>query len=411
MRSDRRAFLRGAFAVGTCAASAAGLRGYANNMSSLPRIDWASVLREARGQQVFFNAWAGDEAVNRYIAWAAGEVRRLYDITLTHVRVNDPGESVARVLAEQQAGRLTEGSVDLLWINGENFAALRRANLLYGPWADDVPNAQWIDREGNPTVVRDFTIPTDGYELAWGNSRFTFFYDSAVVARPPTDPATLLAWIRAHPGRFTYPQPPQFHGTSFLKQLLLAMHTQRAVFQQPVGNDFATLTRPLWQWLDAAHPQLWRRGRVFPASGPAQRRLLGDGEVDWAMGFNSAEASRAIASGEFPATIRSLRFAAGALSNSHFVAIPVNARARAAAMAVGNFLVSPAAQARKADERWWGDATVLAVESLPAAERALFAGLKPGPATLPARGPVLDEPHPSWMIGLEREWARRYRGG
>jgi putative thiamine transport system substrate-binding protein len=413
MRSDRRAFLRGIAAIGaTAAAAAAGSSpAHASNMTTLPQLEWASVLRAARGQQVFFNAWAGDEAVNRYIAWAAGEVQRLYAIKLTHVRVNDPGESVARVLAEQQAGRLTDGSVDLLWINGENFAALRRANLLFGPWADDVPNAQWIDREGNPTVVRDFTIPTDGYELAWGNSRFTFFYDSAVVPRPPADPATLLAWIRAHPGRFTYPQPPQFHGTSFLKQLLLSMHTQRAPFQQPVGDDFDALTRPLWLWLDAAHPQQWRRGRVFPASGPAQRRLLGDGEVDWAMGFNSAEASRAIASGEFPQTIRSLRFAAGALSNSHFVAIPVNARARAAAKVVGNFLVSPAAQARKADERWWGDATVLAVERLPPTARALFAALKPGPATLPASGPVLDEPHPSWMLALEREWARRYRAG
>lgn len=412
MRSDRRAFLRGAYAAaGAVAASALGVPLRASDRTTPPRFNWQRVLREARGQQVYFNAWAGDEAVNRYIAWAAGEVRRLHGIALTHVRVNDPGESVARVLAERQAGRNTDGSVDLLWINGENFAALRRENLLYGPWADDIPNARWIDREGNPTIVRDFTVPTEGYELAWGNSRFTFFYDSAVVARPPTDPATLLDWIRAHPGRFTYPQPPQFHGTSFLKQLLLAMHAQRAPFQQPVADNFDALSEPLWRWLDAAHPQLWRRGRVFPASGPAQRRLLSDGEVDWAMGFNSAEASRAIASGEFPPTIRSLRLSAGALSNSHFVAIPVNARARAAAMVVGNFLVSPAAQARKADERWWGDATVLAVGRLPPAERARFASLKPGPATLPASGPVLDEPHPSWMIALEREWARRYRGG
>lgn len=407
MRSDRRAFLLGGLAAG--AAAFAPVR--ANNPTKLPRFDWAGIERAARGQRVYFNAWAGDEAVNRYIAWAATELRRLHGIELIHVRVNDPAESVARVLAEQQAGRRSDGSVDLLWINGENFAALRRANLLYGPWADDVPNARWIDREGNPTIVRDFTIPTEGYELAWGNSRFTFFYDSAVVRRPPADPVALLAWLRAHPGRFTYPQPPQFHGTSFLKQLLLAMHAQRAAFQQPVGANFDALTQPLWQWLDAAHPLLWRRGHVFPASGPAQRRLLSDGEVDWAMGFNSAEASRAIASGEFAPTVRSLRFSAGALSNSHFVAIPVNARAREAAMVVGNFLVSPAAQARKADERHWGDATVLAVARLPPPQRALFTGLKPGPATLPPTGPVLDEPHPSWVTALEREWARRYRSG
>jgi len=54
---------------------------------------------------------------------------------------------------------------------------------------------------------------------------------------------------------------------------------------------------------------------------------------------------------------------------------------------------------------------VLAVERLRPTARALFAALKPGPATLPASGPVLDEPHPSWMLALEREWARRYRAG
>lgn len=379
--------------------------------STAARLDWNVVLREARGQSVYFNAWAGDEAVNRFIAWTAGEVRRRFGIVLTHVRVNDPAEAVTRIVAERRAGRVQDGSTDLLWINGENFAALRTANLLHGPWADDVPNAVLLDRERNSTIVRDFTIPTDGYELAWGHSRFTFFYDSARIGAPPADPESLLRWIRANPGRFTYPQPPQFHGTSFLKQLLLAMQADRTPFAVPVTANFASLSAPLWAWLDAAHPHLWRAGRAFPASGPAQRRLLGDGDVDWAMGFNSAEASRAIASGEFPPSIRSLRFRAGALSNSHFVAIPFNARARAGAMVVANFLVSPEAQARKADERYWGDATVLAVDRLAPADRARFAALRPGPATLPASGPVLDEPHPSWMVALEREWARRYRGG
>ena len=372
---------------------------------------WAEVLRQARGQKVYFNAWAGDEAISRYLAWATVELRRRLGIELVHVRINDVAEAVTRVLAERQAGRDTDGSIDLVWLNGENFAALRNTGLLHGPWADDVPNAQWIDRLGNPTTVTDVTLPTAGYELAWGTSRYTFFYDSARIPTPPADAAALLAWVRAHPGRFTYPQPPQFHGTSFLKQLLLTMHADRARFQRAAGTDFDAVTLPLWQWLDAAHPSMWRQGRSFPASGPAQRRLLGDGEVDWAMAFNSAEASRSIASGEFPASIRSLRFRAGALANSHFLAIPYNARAVAGAKAVANFLLSPEAQARKSDEAQWSDATVLALEKLPPADRARFATLRRGPATLPASGSVLDEPHASWTVRLERVWAERYRAG
>ena len=398
---DRRGFLLAA------ALAAAVPRAFAADAN----VPWTEVLRRARGQKVYFNAWAGDEAIARYLGWAAAELRRRLGIELVHVRINDVAEAVTRVLAEQKAGRNTDGSIDLIWLNGENFAALRNTGLLHGPWADDVPNARWIDRLGNPTTVTDFTLPTAGYELAWGTSRYTFFYDSARISAPPDDAATLLAWVRANRGRFTYPQPPQFHGTSFLKQLLLTMHKDRAQFQRPAGADFDALTRPLWQWLDAAHPSMWRQGRSFPASGPAQRRLLGDGEVDWAMAFNSAEASRSIASGEFPASIRSVRFRAGALANSHFLAIPYNARAIAGAKAVANFLLSPEAQARKSDEAQWGDATVLAVDTLPPAERARFSQLRRGPATLPASGSVIDEPHASWTVRLERVWAERYRAG
>jgi putative thiamine transport system substrate-binding protein len=72
-----------------------------------------------------------------------------------------------------------------------------------------------------------------------------------------------------------------------------------------------------------------------------------------------------------------------------------------------NFLQSPLAQARKADIRHWGDPTVLALDKLPAADKALFAqGGAPG--TVVQGAPVLPEPHASWVEVIEREWARRH---
>ncbi len=95
------------------------------------------------------------------------------------------------------------------------------------------------------------------------------------------------------------------------------------------------------------------------------------------------------------------------MGNTHFLAIPFNARAKEGAQVVVDFLQSPLAQACKADIREWGDPTVLAVERLPAAERALFQQAQsPGVVTRPA--PALPEPHGSWVAVLEREWARRY---
>ena len=78
-----------------------------------------------------------------------------------------------------------------------------------------------------------------------------------------------------------------------------------------------------------------------------------------------------------------------------------------------DFLLSPEAQARKQDERIWGDPTVLDLDRLEPDDRARFDALERGPATLPpeALRPVLPEPHPSWMELLEEGWLRRYGRG
>lgn len=369
--------------------------------------NWAEVEKAARGQTVYFNAWAGDSAINRYVAWAGAEVQRRYGVKLVLVKVTDIAETVTRIQAEKAAGRTTGGSVDLMWINGENFASLKAAGLLYGPWVDSLPNARLLDAS-DPTQRTDFTLPTAGLEMPWGGARFTLFYDSdALKSSPPQDPLSLLAWIRAHPGRFTYPQPPDFIGSSFLKQLLLLLAADPSRLQQPVAADFDAVTRPLWAWLDAAHPLLWRSGRVFPRGLPEQRRLFGDGEVDWLLAFNPSEGARAVRARELPASVRGMHFAQGALGNSHFLGIPFNASATAGARVVANFLLSPEAQARKADPAHWGDPTVLSMTTLRPAERALF-DRGANDAAWPSPVPLLPEPHPSWTPALERAWSVRY---
>ena len=77
---------------------------------------------------------------------------------------------------------------------------------------------------------------------------------------------------------------------------------------------------------------------------------------------------------------------------------------------LAEILISPEAQAHKQDPKVWGDPTVLAMDKLPAADKARFDALDLGVATLKPDqlGPALDEPHPSWMERLETEWKRRY---
>ena len=377
--------------------------------------DFAAIQEAARGKTVYFNAWGGDDKINDYIAWAGDELARRHDITLKHVKLADTAAAVSRILAEQAAGRRTGGSVDLLWVNGENFAAMKRNGLLQArPWAESLPAWRFTDADMLPAIRLDFAVPTDGLESPWGRAQLVFVHDETRLAKPPRNAADLAAWILDTPGRFTYPQPPDFVGLSFLKQILIETVEDRAPLYQPVDtNRFDAVTAPLWRWLDNVTPHLWRGGRAYPPNYPMQRQLLADGEIDIAIAFNPADASSAIERGELPASVRTYIHESGTIANVHFLAIPFNANAPAAAQIVADFLLSPDAQVRKADPRIWGDPTVLAMHRLSAEDRAKFAALPRGVATLSEAdlGRTLAEPHPSWMKAIEAEWRRRYGSG
>ena len=372
---------------------------------------WDDTLAKARGQTVYWNAWGGDEQINAYIAWIGEQVAARYGVELVHVKLTDTAEAVGRLVAEKASGRNGDGSVDLIWINGENFAALKRQDLLFGPFAQSLPNFRHVDTAGKPTTLVDFTIPTEGFEAPWGMAQFVFAHDAASVPQPPRTIPALLDWAKANPGRFTYPAPPDFIGSTFLKHVLIELTPDPDALQRPVEEaDFAAVTAPLWDWLEAAEPHLWRRGEGYPASGPALHQLLDDGEVDISMAFNPAEASAAIEAGRLPETVRTFILEDGTIGNTHFVAIPFNAAHVEGAMVVANFLMSPEAQAEKQDPAVWGDFTVLDVASLEPADRERFDRLPRGIATLPpeALTPVRPEPHPSWMTEIEAEWLRRF---
>ena len=375
---------------------------------------WDAVLAEAKGETVYFNAWGGAENINAYLDWASGEMQKRFGVKLVHVKLDDTANAVAKVVAEKAAGKAEGGTVDLIWINGENFASMKKQGLLLPPgWAEKLPSWTYVDIDEKPTIRTDFTVPVEGQESPWGMAKLVFFHDTAKTdaAAMPKSAKELLAWAHKNPGRFTYPQPPDFVGSSFLKQVLAELVTDRSVLAKPVDEaTFATVTAPLFAYLDELNPLLWRGGKSFPQNYPAMKQLLADNEVDIIFAFNPSEASSAIAAGELPDTVRSFTFPGGTLSNTHFVAIPFNAAAKAGAMVTANFLLSPEAQAHKQDPKVWGDPTVLAVAKLEAADRARFDVLDLGIATLkPAElGPALDEPHPSWMERLETEWKRRY---
>ena len=372
--------------------------------------DWQDTLTAARGQTVYWNAWGGDQRTNDFIAWVGEQTRERYGVSVEQVKLSDTAEAISRVIAEKSAGKDTGGAVDLIWINGPNFLAMKDAGLLHGPFVSDLPNAQFVDLGAGSAASVDFTVPVEGMESPWRLAKFVFAHDSARVT-PPATMVGFVDWAAAHPGRMTHPHPSNFMGTTFLKQALIELAPDPAVLQAEVTDAaYGPASEALWQWYDALRPNMWREGTAFPENESVQAQMLNDAELDIAMFFDPAAPAALIEQGLLPDTARVFVPEGGTIGNISFVAIPYNAAHREGAMVVADFLLEPATQARMQDITVLGSFSVLDPARLDDAARADFAALPSAPAlpTLDELGPTLLEPHPSWMTRLTEDWAERY---
>lgn len=364
-----------------------------NSLAQPP--DWLQISQAARGQHVYLHAWGGSQEVNRYLVWAAAELHQQTSVHLHHVKVTNVAEVMTRLLAEKMAGKHSEGSVDIIWLNGENFSTLKHNAMLYGPFVEGLPNWHLVDK--SLPVLQDFSEPTQGLEAPWGLAQLHFIYDKARLSAPPQTFAELLAYAKRHPYRLTYPKPPEFHGVSFLKALLLELSDNDPRLQQAVDDtSYASITAPLWRYLDEFHRYAWRKGQLFPAGSAQTLQLLDDNQIDLAISFNPNAVAAAKAAGVLAATAEAYALQQGALSNVHFLAIPWNASAKQGAMVAINFLLSRQAQSHKSNLAVWGDPSVLASQHLSESAQNNF------------QFAVIAEPHASWQTRLEQDWLARY---
>jgi putative spermidine/putrescine transport system substrate-binding protein len=399
MRSNRRLLGVAAFVLilaGLAAPSAGAADG------------WGDVVQRARGQTVDWFMWGGFPATNAYVnGYVAPRVKELYGVTLRQVPVKDIADVVGKLLVEKQAGRTSGGEIDLMWINGENFRTCKRHGLLYGPFADRLPNQRLVDW-GKPSVRNDFGEPVEGFESPWGSAQVVMIYDSKRTPGPPRSMAALLDWARKHPGRFTYPAPPDFTGSVFVRHVFYHVAGEVAAWQGPLDEQrFETAANATYRVLKDIVPFLWREGKTYPETPIRLSQLLADGEVDFAMSYHPAEASKMIHDGLYPPTVRTFVFDEGTIANTHFVAVPFNAADTEGAMVVADFLISPEAQLKKADPEVWGDFPAIDLTRLDPAWREKFAALPRGAATLPndvLQSHQLPEPPSEILIRLEKGW-------
>ena len=374
---------------------------------------WLGFIALAQSATVQFHAWGGSAQVNRYIQWVSEQVDAQYGIKLNHVKLADTSDAISRVLVEKAAGNHTNGSVNLIWINGENFSAMKKNNLLLTDWVSTLDNFALTNPAKNPAMVTDFGIPTDGQEAPWGKASMVFYYNSDYVASPPQTIHQLLDFAKRNPGRFTYPLPTDYLGISFLKYALIALNKDNndVLYQAVNETSFAQVTPALWQFLDALHPYMYKRGNYMVAQASQLQRLMSSAELLLSFSFTAAEIPSAVERYDLPSSVRTYVMQDGSLANVHFIGITYNTADVDSAKQVVNFLLSPAAQAKKQQLSVWGDESVLDMSLLSDAEQALFRSPHTHPSALSkdATAPVLAEPHSSWTDALRNAWFERYQ--
>jgi putative spermidine/putrescine transport system substrate-binding protein len=379
------------------------------------KLNWEEVVKTAQGQTVDWYMWGGSPTVNKYVnGFLADNLKKTYDITLRQVPVKDIAEVVSKLVVEKQAGKESGGSVDLMWINGENFRTCKSGNLLYGPFAAILPNIKYVDRT-SPTVANDFGTPVDDMESPWGSAQMVMIYDSARISEPPQSIPALIDWIRNNPGRFAYPAPPDFTGSAFVRHFFYNTAGSVDKWQGDYTDEELRLAADAtYRQLLELKPFLWRKGSTYPESPVRMNTLFADGIIDFSFSYNQGEASRNIIDGLFPETVRTYVFEEGTISNTHFVAIPYNAKDKAAAMVVANYLLSPEAQLEKANSQVWGDFSVLKPDRLPREWQEKYRDLPRGKATLSdsqLQSHQLPEPPSKILIHLEKGWEKHVLKG
>jgi len=369
-------------------------------------LSWPQIEQRARGQTVHLRMWRGNVNINRYMdAYVTAALQQQYGITL-RISSGQGIDLVAQLMTEIEADSQAS-TIDMMWINGETFYQLRHIDALYGPFTERLPNIAAVDSD-NPFISTDFQQPVAGFEIPWGNVQLAHIYDAARTPEPPRSMDALAAWVNAYPGRFTF--DTGFTGMTFLKGLLYALAEQPEVLHGPFNEAvYARLSTKLWRYLHHLQPYLWRQGKTFPISVAELHQLFVNGEIDFTMSNNDAEVELQIRNGIFPDTARAYVFDSGSIQNSHYLGITRHSAQKAAAMVVGNFLISPEAQLEKMKLEVWGDGTILDINRLPEPWRQQFLALPPrvhAPDRAELQARALMEPAPEYMIRLFEDFRR-----
>lgn len=332
------------------------------------KVNWNDVLARARKEGgVNWYHWGGSTQLNTWIDQVVKPELAKVGVNLKTSRLNDTRNAVDLVIADNAAGKgIGQGSVDAIWINGENFYTLATQNLLLGAFADKLPNSKnfFFDPKDarSKLNITDFGFPTGLQEVPWSGDQYVCYVDTARLkaADAPKTYAELEAWVKRSPGKFTYVKPPHFNGNTFVQQVMYGTNPDGDTPFQKRAKDlgvanFVKASKAGFEYLKRIEPFLLggggtggRGNPIYPNDQNAMQTLFTNGQINMACQFGKYQAATNIKNGVFPTTVQNVIFPKeGMISNKNYIVIPGNSPNPAAALVLANLLSSAENQISK----------------------------------------------------------------
>lgn len=347
--------------------------------------DFNVILNKAKGKTVNFYGWGGSELVNNWIDnELAPYAKKNYDIIVNRVPMNI--DEILNLLITDKENNNQNGNIDLIWINGENFASAKEKNLLYGPFTQYLPNFKKYINSDDDEIKYDFATNIDGYESPYSKAQLVFMYDSNKISNPPKSAIELLEYCKEHQGRFTYEALPGFNGSAFVRNIIyetVGYEKLSKLDKNTTKDELKNIIEPAIDYLKQLNQYLWQEGKTFPATNEIVDSMFMDGVIDFSISYDPYHVAAMIENGQYKNSIKSFIFDNGTIGNTNYVAIGFNSKNKEAAMCLADAILSVDMQSSKMSPKIWGTIPVLDNNKLSENEKKIFNNVDIGIGTLP----------------------------
>lgn len=259
-------------------------------------------------------------------------------------------------LKDEKLNEISLGKADLIILTKKGFADLKNAEVLYGPFTNKLPNSAMnqVAESYENTWVDGTSI--DNMAVQLGKNQLVLFYDEDTLEQPPASLSDLKAYIKANPGKFTFPSLDTSEGQAFVNTLAATLCDQKKLYETNLKPaELNALFSPVAAFLKEIKPYMYMEGKSRPKDVSELDKLFKGGEVAFSMSLNQNKVNQMVKDEKFPDGAKAYVLSSGTTGFGQYAVIPFNSSNKSGAMTVLNELLSGEMQGDKYDSKNWGN--------------------------------------------------------